>query len=55
MMRFQLYTYDPSLTSSTFLSSGMGYARACSTNEYLGSTENLVPAVRLALRNCFQD
>jgi hypothetical protein len=55
MMRFQLPTYDPPLTSSTFLSSAVGYARACSTNEYLGSTENLVPTVRLALRNCFQE
>jgi hypothetical protein len=55
MMRFQLPTYDPPLSSTTFLSSAIGYARACSTNEYLGSTENFVPSVRLALRNCFQE
>ena len=30
-----------------------GYPMACSTNQYLASPDNFVPAVRLALRNCY--
>jgi hypothetical protein len=55
IMRFQLPTQNPPLTSSEMLSFQEGYPRACSTNEYLASRENFMPAVRLALRNCFQD
>jgi hypothetical protein len=55
VMRFQLPTANPPLSSPSLLSFEEGYPRACSTNEYLGSTESFVPAVRLAFRNCFQD
>ena len=55
VMTFQLPTIDPPLTSPSILSFGEGYPRACSTNEYLGSTQGFVTAVRLAFRNCFQD
>ena len=55
MMRFQLPTVNPPLSSPSLLSFKDGYPMACSTNEYLGSTEGFVPAVRLALRNCFQE
>jgi hypothetical protein len=54
MIRFQLPTYDPPLTSPELLSIE-NYSMACSTNRYLGTRENFVPAVRLALRNCYQD
>jgi hypothetical protein len=55
LMRFQLPTYDPRLTSAALLSGQVGYPKACSTNEYQASNENFVANVRLALRNCFQD
>ena len=55
VMRFRLPTNNPPLTSPSLLSVDNGYPRACSTNEYLGSRENFVPAVQLALRNCFQE
>jgi hypothetical protein len=55
VMRFQLPTNSPPLTSPSILSFSEGYPRVCSTNEYLGSLENFVAAVRLAFRNCLQD
>ena len=55
VMRFQLPTPNLPLSSPSLLSFKDGYPRSCSTNDYLGSTENFVPAVRLAFRNCFQD
>jgi hypothetical protein len=55
IVRFQLPTQSPPLSSPEMLSVQDGYPRACSTNEYLASRENFIPAVRLALRNCFQD
>jgi hypothetical protein len=55
VMRFQLPTVNPSLTSSNLLSFDDGYPRACSSGDFLTTRENFVPAVRVALRNCFQD
>jgi hypothetical protein len=55
MMRFELPTPNPPLSSPSLLTFDQGYPRACSTRDYLGSTESFVPAVRLAFRNCFQD
>jgi hypothetical protein len=55
LMRFHLPTYDPPLTSTSLLSSQLGYPRVCSSYEYQASSENFVPSVRLAVRNCFQD
>jgi hypothetical protein len=52
IMRFQLPTRNPALSSPNLLTFDLGYARACSTNRYQASTENFVPAVRLAFRNC---
>ena len=53
VMRFQLPTRNPPLTSPNLLSFDLGYPMACSTGSYQGSTENFSPAVRLALRNCY--
>jgi hypothetical protein len=55
VMRFRLPTNNPSLTSPKLLSFDDGYPRACSSGDFLATRENFVPAVRLALRNCFQD
>ena len=55
VMRFQLPTNNPPLTSPALLSFQEGYPRACSTSEYRGSRDNFLPVVRLALRNCIQD
>ena len=55
MMRFQLPSSNPPLNSSSFLSFDDGYPRACSTADYLGTTENFSPTVRLAFRNCIQE
>jgi hypothetical protein len=55
VIRFQLPTNNPSLTSSDMFSIDDGYSRACSTAGFFTSPENFVPAIRLALRNCFQD
>ena len=52
MLRFQLPTRNPPLTSPQLFTWATGYPMACSTNTYLASTENFVPAVRLAFRNC---
>jgi hypothetical protein len=55
LMRFQLPTYDPPLTTPALLWFDGGYSRSCSNIEYTASTVNFVPTVRLALHNCFQD
>ena len=55
VVRFQLPTENPTLTSSNLLSFDDGYPRACSSGDFFTSRENFAPAVRLALRNCFQD
>jgi hypothetical protein len=56
IMRFQLPTINPPLSSPELLNGRLtGYSRACSTNEYQGSSDNFVSAVRLALHNCYQD
>jgi hypothetical protein len=52
IMRFQLPTRNPPLTSPNLLSFDLNYTHNCSTNRYYASTENFVPAVRLAFRNC---
>ena len=52
IMRFQLPTRNPPLTSPNLLSFDLNYTHACSTNRYYASTENFVAAVRLAFRNC---
>ncbi len=54
IMRFQLPTNNPPLSSADFLTFG-DYPRACATNKYRASQENFVFAVRLALRNCHRD
>ena len=55
IMRFQLPTDKPPLTSPDMLSFENGYPRMCSSGDFFTSRENFIPAVRLALRNCFQD
>ena len=52
-MRFQLPTRTPPLTSPKLLTFETGYPMACSTEAYQASSDNFVPAVRLALRNCY--
>jgi hypothetical protein len=53
VMTFRLPDYSPPLTSSEFFTFNVGYPMACSSPAYHGFTENLAPAVRLALHNCF--
>jgi hypothetical protein len=38
-----------------FLWLAPGYPRSCSKGDFSTSRENFVPAIRLALSNCFQD
>jgi hypothetical protein len=52
IIRFQLPSRNPPLTSPNLLTFDLGYSHACSTGMYQASTENFLPAVRLALRNC---
>ena len=52
IMRFQLPTRNPPLTSPNLLSWDLNYAHACSTDRYYASTEDFGAAVRLAFRNC---
>jgi hypothetical protein len=53
-MRFWLPTNNLPATSPALLEPSGSYPNACSTDRYLGTTENFAPAVRLALRNCVQ-
>ena len=52
-MRFRLPTSNPPLTSAKLFTFDLGYSMACSTGAYQASNDNFTPAVRLALRNCY--
>lgn len=53
IMKFQLPSNDPPLTSPKLFTWETGYPLACSTNRYSASSENFAPSVRLAMRNCY--
>lgn len=55
-IRFRLTTNKPPLTSAAIFDPFSDrYPKACTTNRYRGTSENLKPAVTLAFRNCLQD
>jgi hypothetical protein len=50
ILQFPLPTNNPPFTSPELFSFSVGYPMACSTNKYMASTVNFVPAVQLAFQ-----